>query len=67
VSTDQAARDGLSAATTLGNVSTTALIAGGVLAATGVVLMLIPSSNDQKASALNAVVRPGYIGIQGSF
>lgn len=67
LSTDQAARDGVSAATTLGNVSTTAFIAGGVLAATGVVLMVLPSSGEQKAPALNAVIRPGFLEIQGRF
>jgi hypothetical protein len=57
----------VSSATTLGNVSTPAFIAGGVLAAAGVVLLVLPSSSEQKASALNAVIRPGFIEIQGRF
>ncbi len=72
LSTNQTAHDGVNAATTLGNVSTTAFIAGGVLAATGVVLLVLPSSSDAKASAVNtfikqAVIKPGFIEIQGGF
>jgi tetratricopeptide (TPR) repeat protein len=72
LSTNQSAHDGVGAATTLGNVSTTAFIAGGVLAAAGVVLLVLPSSSEKKASAMSAtikqaVIKPGYIEIQGQF
>jgi tetratricopeptide (TPR) repeat protein len=72
LSTNQTAHDGVNAATTLGNVSTAAFIAGGVLAATGVVLLVLPSRGEAKASAVNtfikqAVIKPGFIEIQGRF
>jgi hypothetical protein len=45
------------AATTLGNVSTASFIAGGVFAAAGAVLLVLPAGGEQKPSA-GAGARP---------
>jgi hypothetical protein len=60
----------------LGTISTVGLVAGGVLAATGVVLALLPSSKDDgrdaparapRRAALSMGVGPGSVLVGGAF
>lgn len=72
---DTADRDALSSATTLGNVSTAGFVAGGALAAVGVVLLVLPAGRDtpgpvghtQLAERLRVSVGPGRFELRGSF
>jgi hypothetical protein len=52
---------------TFGNVSTGAFVAGAVLAAGGVVLMVTAPSDDVEASALELRVSPGGMSLVGAF
>ena len=74
---DQA--DAIDSATTLGNISTSAFIAGGVGAGVGVVGLLLMSKESKEAPAetpgssafhpqhIRAVLGPSYAGIAGAF
>lgn len=70
--------DGVSSAKTLGNVSTAAFIAGGVLAAAGVTVLVLGRGGERKPTRaggqttsspdlVRVAVRPGRIELQGSF
>lgn len=52
---------------TMGTVSTVSFIGGGVLTATGLVLLLTAPSGSAATTAMQPVIGPGYFGVQGSF
>ena len=53
---------------TLGTVSTATFIAGGALAATGVVLLLTaPKSKPTRDAFLRPLISPGFVGVSGRF
>ncbi|APR75960.1 Hypothetical protein A7982_01307 [Minicystis rosea] len=64
---NQAAQDDVSAATTLGNVSTAGFIAGGVLAAAGIVLLALPAGGPPKSATVGASFGLGSIEVHGRF
>jgi hypothetical protein len=74
---DKAGQDDLSSAKALGNVSTAAFIAGGVLAATGVVLLVVHPGREREpaagaraaggAGSVSVVLGPGRLDFQGRF
>jgi hypothetical protein len=73
-STDQADRDRVALATTLGNVSTASFVAGGILAAAGVVLIVVRTdheggSTEPKAARTEwgVAFRAGRVSLEGRF
>jgi hypothetical protein len=60
-------RSKVSAYETVGALSTIGFIAGGALAATGVVLIVTAPRAKTTQAAITAVVGPGYLGAMGSF
>jgi hypothetical protein len=71
LSNDVADQDNVSQAMMLGNVSTASFVAGGVLAAAGVVLLLVRSGeirpSASSAFACGVTLGPGRVELQGSF
>ena len=51
----------------LGLVSSSSLIAGGALAATGLILMLVAPTPKPQASSVTPAVGPAYVGLSGRF
>lgn len=69
-SDDQADRSNVADATTLGNVSTAGFVAGGVLAAAGVVLIVLrpaPAEPSHEAAAWGVTLGPGRVALAGRF
>jgi hypothetical protein len=57
----------VSAYDTLGTASTVGFVAGGALAATGVILVLTAPSRPAREAAFSPVLGPGYVGVTGRF
>ena len=52
---------------TMGTISTIGFVAGGVLAATGVVLVVTAPKSKATVARVSPVVSPGFLGAEGSF
>jgi hypothetical protein len=70
LSSDQADRSSVTTATTLGNVSTASFVAGGALAAAGVVLVVLrsgPEPSTTSTTGWGVTLGPGRVALQGRF